>query len=539
MTDDTEREPGKQRPETTSPLDLPIFGDAIDSPGKDRGRGRVRSAFMLDLPPATLDGDPPDSSAAETEAPSPDPFGSLIESRPSKARHGHTHGEVDWGVVRGLRVEVASRLADRMGDARWDRAEQEAEGWVIIRALLDSQAAEAVATGGQVRSVGEQETVAQAVFDACFGMGRLQPLLDDDRIENIMITGCDRVMVEHADGTLWRMPPVADSDEELIEFIAYLAARSDNPRSFTPSKPSLHLTLPDGSRLAAAQDTARVSVVIRRHRVREVTLDDLVAWGNMTPLVANFLHAAVQARLSIVISGDQGAGKTTNLRALCSAIAPSEVLGTFETEYELFLHEMPEKHWIVHAWEAREGSGERGADGRIAGSRATSEQLRDSFRYRLDRGILGEVLGPEAFYMLKLMESGAGSLSTTHSKGASDTIRKLITCAMESGPHMTYEVVADKLAATVDLVVHLGCVVVPGPEGSAGQKLRYIDEVVHVRRGEKSLGYSADPVFARVPRRCAVPYARPDELMAVLVEHGFDAALFDAGVVANGAMVTP
>jgi pilus assembly protein CpaF len=81
-------------------------------------------------------------------------------------------------------------------------------------------------------------------------------------------------------------------------------------------------------------------VVIRRHRLRRVTLDDLVSRGAMTPLAASFLAAAVRARRSIVVAGAQGAGKTTLVRALCAEIPKHEAIGTFETEYELHLHEL-------------------------------------------------------------------------------------------------------------------------------------------------------------------------------------------------------
>ena len=64
-----------------------------------------------------------------------------------------------------------------------------------------------------------------------------------------------------------------------------------------------------------------------------------------------------------MVAGAQGAGKTTMVRALCAEIPKHEAIGTFETEYELHLHELPEQHPIVFAWEARPGSGERGPDG--------------------------------------------------------------------------------------------------------------------------------------------------------------------------------
>ena len=201
--------------------------------------------------------------------------------------------------------------------------------------------------------------------------------------------------------------------------------------------------------------TSRPSVVIRRHRLRRVSLDDLVELNALTPLAASFLSAAVRARKSVVVAGPQGAGKTTMVRALCAEIPPHEAIGTFETEYELHLHEMPDQHPIVHAWEARPGSGERGADGRQAGEFSLDEALYDSFRFNLSRQIVGEVRGREVIAMIKAMESGAGSISTTHAGNAQAALRKLVTCAMEAGAHVTHEYATRAIAENIDLVVQL------------------------------------------------------------------------------------
>ncbi|MCP6657867.1 CpaF/VirB11 family protein, partial [Klebsiella pneumoniae] len=87
----------------------------------------------------------------------------------------------------------------------------------------------------------------------------------------------------------------------------------------------------------------------------------------------------------------QGAGKTTLVRALCAELDPWERVGTLETEYELHLHEMPERHRRITAWEARPGSGERGADGRAAGEITLDQIVYGSFRFNLERFIVGEV----------------------------------------------------------------------------------------------------------------------------------------------------
>jgi type IV secretory pathway ATPase VirB11/archaellum biosynthesis ATPase len=507
---------------STDPLDLPMFAD--DTPVE----GRVRSTFRYTEPgtvPAAQAR--PKASVVPLHRPKPDV---------------RTDGDpilvpaVDWELVGRMQAEVARRLAEQIGEARSDREVEEGEGAAIIRQLLEEDTAEAIVRVGQARSVVEQEVLAKAVFDAMFGLGRIQPLVDDDRVENVMIAGFDHVLVELADSTLWEAPPVAESDEELAGLLERLASRSENPRSFTPSSPSLHLMLPGGLRLAAARDTARVSVVIRRHRVRRVTLSDLVEWGTLTPTTAGFLAAAIRARLSIVVSGAQGAGKTTLLRALCAEIPRSESVGTFESEFELFLHEMPDQHAIVHAWESREGSGERLPDGRMAGARTIAQQIIDSFRFNLSRAIIGEIRGEEVWSMVKLMESGSGSISTTHAASAQQTMRKLVTCAMEAGSQVNQELASSKLGETVDLVVHIACDVLPGPDGSVGRKHRYVEEILAVSPGERPRGYATTTVFARRPGSCAIADTIPEELREPLRAAGLDLAGFEAEAAETGGL---
>jgi len=500
-------------------LDVPYFGgrDTPQAPA-----GRVRSTWKFpsndaEEVPATAETGQP----SRAWAPPPVSVSDLV------AMYRHRQGVVDWSLVAELRAQASQRLSDLMSGAAWDKDEQHAHGWAVIRQLLDEDTAEALAKGREVRSPAEQEKLAQAVFDAVFRLGRLQPLVDDPEIENIMITGHDKVVVEASDGTMRPADPVADSDEELAEFLAFLAARSDNPRPFTPANPSLHLTLDGGARLAAARDTAGLSVMIRRHRVREVTLEDLVEWGSLSPVLADFLRAAVRARKSIVVSGAQGVGKTTLVRALCAELDPWEPIGTFETEYELFLHLLPNKHHIVHAWEVRSGSGERGADGRSAGARTIDEQIIDSFRFSLGRQILGEIRGPEVWQMVKLMESGSGSISTTHAADGQAAMRKLITCAMEAGPQVSQELAAAKLAETIDIIVHLACDVTQDGGGQLGRKHRYVSEILEVTTGERPRGFATNTVFARVPGRCAVANTRPDTLWDDLIAAGFNALGFE------------
>lgn len=429
---------------------------------------------------------------------------------------------VDWALVSELRSQASERLSQAVAAerGRLDKISQEELGRAIVLDLIESSMAEAVNTGTLAWSTAEQAALAKAVFDSLFRLGRLQPLVDDDRVENIIIAGHDKVRLELIDGTLIPGPPVADSDEELVDFLVFLASRSEvNARSFSEAEPRLHLRLDGGSRLAAAAwVTPRPSVVIRRHRLMQVTLDDLVARDMLTRVAASFLRAAVRARKSIVVSGCQGAGKTTLVRALCAEIDSLEALGTFETEYELHLDQLPH-HEIVHAWEARPGSGERGPDGKHAGEFTLDEALTDSFRFNLSRQIVGEVRGREIWAMIKAMESGTGSISTTHASDAIAAVRKLVTCAMEAGSHVTQTLATSKLAATLDLIVHLDLRTTTGPGTST--RVRRVAEIVAIETGERETGFATTHVFEAGPDGVAVPCVLPDAYQS-LTAYGFD-----------------
>jgi len=226
-----------------------------------------------------------------------------------------------------------------------------------------------------------------------------------------------------------------------------------------------------------------------------------------------------------VVAGSQGSGKTTLVRALCAEIDPAEAIGTFETEYELHLHELA-RHKIVHAWEARPGSGERGADGRQAGEFTLDEALVDSFRFNLSRQIVGEVRGKEIWAMIKAMESGTGSISTTHAADAVAAVRKLVTCAMEAGPHITQALATSKLAATVDVIVQLDMETTTSNDRS--RRRRRVAEIIALTPGERETGYATTHVFAPNAAGVAIPAVLPDEYRA-LASHGFDLTGYLAG----------
>jgi len=208
------------------------------------------------------------------------------------------------------------------------------------------------------------------------------------------------------------------------------------------------------------------------------------------------------------------------VRALCAEIPPSEAIGTFETEYELHLHEMRDRHPIVHAWEARPG-GEMQPNGRRAGEFTLDDALYDSYRFSLSRQIVGEVRGAEVLAMIEAMQSGTGSLSTTHAESAERAVSKLVTCAMKAGAHVTEQYATRAIAEALNIVVHVDSRVEAMDSGSV--KRRWTSQIVLLGPGEREKGYSLTTVFA-CPRGTTAIRAvsgMPEEYRE-LAGYGFD-----------------
>lgn len=436
---------------------------------------------------------------------------------------------MDWAQVRAFRQQAAELLTTQLRErGGLDEQARREIGRALIVAMLRDHADTLLTKGGQPPTPAQEHAMAGAIFDALFNMGRLQPLVDLPDVENIEITGCDPVYLDYGDGLGEIVPAVADSDEELIESLAFLAARSggdtgSGERAFSPAAPILDLTLPGGMRLAArAWISPRPLVVIRRHRFTDVDIEDLRQLAMLDGAAAALLSAAMRANKTIVISGAQGAGKTTLARALCNELDPWERIGTIETEYELLLHTLPERHRRIVALEARPGTGERTPDGRAAGEITLDDLLYSALRLNLSRIVVGEVRGQEILPLIKSAQAGAGTLSTTHAHSARAAIERLVTCALEAGPHITQEYAYLQIASHIDLIVQIG---VDDQTHHGGRKHRFVSEIIEVGRGEGGRPAVTD-VFAPGPDGRAVPRTRPS-FLADLERAGFDPAWLD------------
>ncbi|HHV20234.1 MAG TPA: type II/IV secretion system ATPase subunit [Propionibacterium sp.] len=385
---------------------------------------------------------------------------------------------LDWSLVVVLRRRASAEISDRSEQARAEGhplTEQDRRllGQSVIRQVVRTHAERLNDEGAELWSIDREDAYARAVENAIFGYGRLQPLFEMPGVENIEIHGWDSVVVQHADGSRTAHPPVADSDDELVEAIRFFGEQARPTRPFDDAHPTMTLSLGDRFRLHAIGFglSFRPSVTIRQHTLVDVTLADLVAGGLFPDEVGRYLHAAIRARKSMVISGDQGAGKTTLLRALIAAIPDDERFGTIETDYELLTHLQPNRRNIV-ALQAKVGLGER-QDGRPIGEYTVADLIPEALRQNLTRLVVGEVRGAEAAAMFTAMQSGAGSLSTTHSHSASSTMDRLASRVAQDGA-IGVEEAYHQIAHNIDFLIHVSLV---DDTWRGGTRRRFVSEI--------------------------------------------------------------
>jgi Flp pilus assembly CpaF family ATPase len=449
--------------------------------------------------------------------------GTTTHRRRHRRRHlGRTGTPVtDHTLVRRIRAAVAERLsAQRQRDAAAGRAPMSAEDEreytrSLIIQVLEDHARMEIASGRTPPGPDEEATLAGAVHSALFGVGRLQPLLDDPAVENIDINGCDQVFVSYSDGREIAAEPVADSDEELIELVQLLGAYAGlTSRPFDAANSQLDLRLPDGSRLSAVMGVcARPAVSIRATRLGRVFLADLVAGGTMSGELAEFLRAAVHARKNIMIAGATNSGKTTLLRALANEIAANERLITVERALELGIGEFPELHPNVVAFEERLPNSEG------AGGIEMADLVRRSLRMNPSRVIVGEVLGDEIVTMLNAMSQGNdGSLSTIHANSSIEVFNRIATYAIQSAQRLPVEATHLLIAGSLDFVVFMRR---RNDYDRGGLLTRFVESVREIT-GVDGRVLSSE-VFAPGPDGPAVPHA-PISCQQELAEFGYPPA---------------
>jgi len=348
----------------------------------------------------------------------------------------------DVGLRERAQEEIGRSLAEDLPEE-----DAEARAWSLLVELGEEENRRRVLSQDPPFSPEERTATAQELFNQFFRLGPLQPLLDDESIEEVIVNAPDRGFVVRAGGAKEEIHPGFASDEEVRSLLARIIARAG--RRIDDASPAVDVRLPDGARLHALLPplVRRACLTIRRHRMVAESLDDLVALQTVSDELAGFLRGAVEGGLNVLVSGGTASGKTTTLNALGGAIPPSERVVTIEETVELRLEELLPDCVALESRAANvEGLGRIGI----------RELVRHALRMRPTRIVVGEVRGPEALDMLSAMNTGhEGSMGTIHANSARQAISKLRTYTLMAEEQLTPEVVDEMIAETIDLVVHL------------------------------------------------------------------------------------
>lgn len=313
-----------------------------------------------------------------------------------------------------------------------------------------------------VLSRAERSQLHVEILNELTGYGPLEPLLHNPEVTEIMVNGPYQVYVEIR-GRLELTDIKFRDDEHVMRIIEKIVAPIG--RRIDERCPMVDARLPDGSRVNAVIPPIALNgpcITIRKFSRDPFTMADLINMGTLTPEAAQLLQAAVQARLSIMVSGGTASGKTTTLNVLSSFISHNERIITIEDSAELQLRQ---EH--VVRLEARppniEGEGE-----------ITIRQLvRNALRMRPDRIIVGEVRGPEALDMLQAMNTGhEGSMCTIHANSPREMLSRLETMVLMAGVDLPVRAIREQIANAIDLIVHQARL----RDGS--RRVMYITEIV-------------------------------------------------------------
>jgi pilus assembly protein CpaF len=372
-------------------------------------------------------GDPSTKAAVAAAAPAPASPSSETSRRPDLGRYE-------------LKTRVHRQLIERLDLTKLASLPADVVQQQIRRIVEDM-----LVDDDTPLSRAEREQLVVEVQHETFGLGPIEPLMQDPTVSDILVNGPHEVYVERR-GRLHKTNAIFRDDAHLMQVIERIVSAVG--RRVDESSPMVDARLKDGSRVNAiipplALDGPVLS--IRRFAVDPFKMSDLLAFGALTEQLADVMKAAVQARLNILVSGGTGAGKTTLLNILSNYIPDSERIVTIEDSAEL---QLQQEH--VVRLETRPPNIEG------AGAVTSRDLVRNALRMRPDRIVVGEVRGAEVLDMLQAMNTGHdGSMSTVHANSTRDALSRIETMVLMSGISLPMRAMRDYISSALDVVLQL------------------------------------------------------------------------------------
>ena len=338
------------------------------------------------------------------------------------------------------KVKLHGQIIDEFNLALIDKVSHEDLARQVTRFVAEYALRERLALNQR-----ELEAFSADVLDEMVGLGPIEPLLKDASVTDILINGHRSVFVERS-GQLEPTPVHFKDEAHLLRIVGKMVAAVG--RRIDESSPMVDARLADGSRVNVAIRPIAVDgplVSIRKFAKRPISMDRLVELDALRGPMAEVLKAAVRGRMSLLVSGGTGSGKTTMLNALSSYISVRERLITIEDAAEL---QLQQPH--VARLETRPPS----VEGR--GEIRQRELLKNALRMRPDRIILGECRGEEAFDMLQAMNTGhEGSMTTIHANTPRDALGRIEQMIGMAAANMSMTSIRSQIASGIRLLLQL------------------------------------------------------------------------------------
>jgi pilus assembly protein CpaF len=341
--------------------------------------------------------------------------------------------------VAEVRTVLQGRLVEDLGPKLYDSTISEDD----LRRMVEDRLHGLLNDEAMTLSSVERIEVARQISDMVLGLGPLEPFVQDPEVTEVMVNGPDKIYVERSGKLHWTGAHF-HNEEQLRRTIDKIVSRIG--RRIDEASPYVDARLQDGSRVNAIIPPLAIdgpALTIRKFAADPYTVDDLISFGTFSGMGAEFLRGVVEGKITCIVAGGTGAGKTTTLNVLSSFIGDDERIITIEDAAELRLQQ-PHIVRLEHRPPNIEGKGEV----------SIRDLVRNALRMRPDRIIVGEVRGAEALDMLQAMNTGhEGSISTVHANSPRDVLSRLETMVLMAGTELTVRAIREQIASAIDLIV--------------------------------------------------------------------------------------
>ena len=374
-----------------------------------------------------------------------------------------------------LQASVLDRLVAKLGldNIPLDKLGEEELWQKVESSIIDM--VETMHSSGELPKFVDQDQLIKDTLHEALGLGPLEDLLADDKIEEIVVDKRDRILIAKG-GTLSSAATAFSSDDSFRRVVERLVAPTGH--TIDDDHPLVDVRLRDGSRLAAAVPPVAVRgacLTLRKPKSSTYTLGDMITGGALSPEMADFLNTCVQARRNIVVCGAPGSGKSAILGALAAASPEGERIVSVEEVAEISLQR---EDWIALESKPSDGNGVPAVD--------LGALLRGALRMRPDRLVVGDVRGAEALDLIQAMASSAdGTLASVSGEGARAALGRLTSMARLGAPGASVPALMELVAAAVDVVVHVA------RYADGVYRISAIDEVI----GASDAGFHSQQLF--------------------------------------------